>query len=131
MLKDGSTPHSLAGSFTGSSDPLTHSAGGVGEGRWHPLIGLEHQQFSNWRGLWLASKLLIYYPNAFYYPHSELFTVDFLDRESTWNLKVMKKAPKQKLRLSSLVQTHQLYHAHLTVSSFKDIFFFIPEYPFY
>lgn len=69
MLKDGNTPHSLAGSFTGSSDPLTRSAGGVGEGRWHPLIGLEHQPFSNWRGLWLASKLLIYYPNTFYCPH--------------------------------------------------------------
>lgn len=63
--------------------------------------------------------------------------MDLFDRELTWNLKLMKKAPKQTLQLSSLVQTHQLYHAHLTVSSLSSeipersfFLFFIPEYLF-
>lgn len=64
MQKDGNTPHSLAGSSTGSSDPLTRSAGGAGEGRWHPLVELEPLPFSNWRGLWLASEFPISYPNT-------------------------------------------------------------------
>lgn len=62
----------------------------------------------------------------------ELFTADLLDRELTWNLKVMKKTLMQKLPLSSLEPTHRLYHAHLTVSSLgieisQTLVFFSPR----